>query len=544
MSEGRDPDVVVLGSGPNGLTAACLLAEAGLQVLVLEAQGDFGGAVRSGEVTLPGFRHDLCSGFYPLFPVGPIGRLPLERFGLEWLRFQRPFGGGTPHGLGVTLGPRVAASSELFGRSSPRDAVGFRELADWWEWGGQMLLDVLYNPLGSPGPLLQVARRLPRLNKLLEFARLVSASAQTVADDYFESDDARLWFVGSALHSDLAPESAGGGAFSLTFLGLGQKVGMPIPRGGADRITAALLGYLASLGGRAMAGQRAERLLVRQDRVVAVRTSSDEFAVRKAVLATVEPQQLFLRLVGEQHLPSSFVERVGRFRWGSGTIKLDVALSGLPQFKAEALRGTGVLHLGDSCEALSIGTNAINRGYLPARPLLVGGFHTLADTSRAPDGQHTFWVESHVPYEIRGDAAGEIQSADWQAVKELFADRMLDELERFAPGAKGLVLARHVQSPVDLEAQNPNIVRGDIAGGSFDISQQLVFRPLPGWFRYRTPIKGLYLSGAATHPGGGVNGAAGANAARVLLGDLRLSGLTAGAASAGDRLKDWLAKIR
>jgi phytoene dehydrogenase-like protein len=255
---------------------------------------------------------------------------------------------------------------------------------------------------------------------------------------------------------------------------------------------------------------------------VAVRTATDEFRARRAVLATIEPQQLFLDLVGEGHLPSDFVRLVRRFRRGLGTYTLVCALAGLPRFTAEALENTGVFHLAESVETMSGAVNQAERGLLPAHPLIIGGIHTLADPSRAPAGQHTLWMETHVPHRIQGDAAGSIAATDWAAAREPFADRLLAELERYAPGVSALVLGRYAQSPDDLEAANSNLVGGDISGGSYVLDQQVIFRPLPGWFQYRTPLKGLYMSGASTHPGGGVQGGPGANAARVLLTDLRL----------------------
>jgi phytoene dehydrogenase-like protein len=276
--------------------------------------------------------------------------------------------------------------------------------------------------------------------------------------------------------------------------------------------------------------------VVRGGRAVAVRTATDEFAARRAVLATVEPQRLFLDLVGAGHLPADFVRLVRRFRRGMGTFKLDCALSGRPVFRAPGLRDTGVFHLAESVETMSGNVNQAERGLLPAHPLIIGGIHTLADPTRAPVGQHTLWIETHVPHRIQGDGAGTIAATTWAAAREPFADRLLAELDRYAPGASALVLARHAQSPADLQAANSNLVGGDITGGSFILDQQAIFRPLPGWFQYRTPVHGLYVSGAATHPGGGVHGAAGANAARVLLDDLRVQRATEAVADGLDTL--------
>lgn len=519
-----DPvDVAVLGAGPNGLTAAAILARAGLRVTVLEAQREIGGAVRTAERTLPGYRHDLFSGFYPLAPVGPIGSLPLDRYGLEWCSFDRPYGGATPEGTGFAIERTPERTRGALARSSPHDAPGWDELWAAWQHAGRAILEPLFRPLGDIAPLLTLAVRLGSRRAFLGLLRLALAPARTLAETLFASDDARVWLAGNALHADLSPHDAGGGLLSLVLAGLAQEVGMPVPRGGAAALPAALRACLEDHGGRVRTASRVERVIVRGGRAVAVATTAGEIPVRHAILATIEPQQLFLRLVEEGALPSGFVRAVRRFEWGTGTFKLDCALSALPTFRAERINGVGVVHLGESIRALAAAAEEARDGLLPAHPFLIVGFHTIADPTRAPAGGHTLWVETHVPGRIMGDAAGAIRARDWTSAREPFADRILEELERYAPGIRGLVIGRLAQSPEDLFAANANLVGGDNAGGSFALHQQALLRPVPGWFRHRTPVRGLYLGGASTHPGAGVHGAAGANAARVLLGDLGMA---------------------
>jgi phytoene dehydrogenase-like protein len=304
-------------------------------------------------------------------------------------------------------------------------------------------------------------------------------------------------------------------------MGLAQQVGMPIPAGGAQSISDALVRMIDSLGGQVLTSRPVTEIVVRTGRAHAVRAGDLEVRARRGVLATVPPTKIFGKLIDPALLPSGFLQAVRRFRWGTGVFKLDLALRGLPAFTAPELNGAGVLHLGRSTAELDIATRQIAQNILPHAPPLIAGVHSLADPTRAPEGCHTLWVETHAPALPEADACGELTDRDWSALREPYAERLLDELEMFAPDIRSMVLDYHAQSPRDLEAANANLVGGDIAGGSFTIDQQLIFRPVPGWFRHAMPIKGLYLGGASAHPGGGVHGAAGANAARVLLQDLK-----------------------
>jgi phytoene dehydrogenase-like protein len=528
--------VIVIGSGPNGLVAACLIARAGLRVLVLEANDTIGGGVRTAEVTLPGFRHDLCSAFHPLALVGPISDLPLTEHGLAWCHAERPYGGATPDGPGVAIERSLDRSAALFERAAPGDGRGWRELFGWWEWGGAAFQSLFFNPLGDPRPVMRAAPLLAHPQRALQLGQFMAGSARAMVERTFTSEDARVWLNGTVAHADLSPDDAGGGAFGLMLSGLAQQVGMPIPRGGAQAIADALVRLLHSHGGAVVTGERARKIIVRGGRAVGVRTDTTTYAARRAVLATVQPQALFLDLIGDGLLPSDFVRLVRRFRWGTGVFTLHCALSRVPTFRAEALRGTLSFHLGRSVDEIAAGVTAARNGALPKHPLLIAGVHTLVDPSRAPDGKHTFWAMTHVPSRVQGDEAGAIAERDWPAARGPFQERLLDEIEAYAPGFRDSVLAAEGRTPVDLEAENANLVGGDIGTGSYTLDQQLVFRPVPGWFRYKTPLSGLYMAGAATHPGGGVHGAPGANAARVLLADLRLRALADGLRPVGQDL--------
>jgi phytoene dehydrogenase-like protein len=538
-AENADADVVVIGAGPNGLTAAALLARAGLRVLVLEGNDAIGGAARTAEVTLPGFRHDPFSAFFPLARAGPLRDLPLEEHGLRWHHWPKPYGGAVLDSPGFAQRLDLAATIAALDRAHPGDGAGWRELYGLWRRGGGAFQSLLFNPLGHPAPLFKALPLLASPTDLFRFAQATAGSARALADRFLQGKDARVWLMGSVAHSDLTPDDAAGGGFGLLLCALSQKAGMPIPEGGAQAIPEALARLLAHHGGRILTGHPATRIVVRDGRAVAVRTPRGEFAARRAVLATTQPKALFLDLVGEGHLPQRFVRLVHGYRWGSGTFQINCALSALPRFRAHEIDGTLVVHLARSEDELTRATVAPRRGALPAHPLLIAGFHTLADPTRAPAGRHTLWAMTHVPTRIRSDDAGAIGARTWAEAKQAFTERLLDEIETFAPGFRSSILGVHAQSPEDLEAANPNLVGGDIGTGTYTLDQQVVFRPFPGYFRHKTPIAGLYVSGAATHPGGGVHGAAGANAARVLLADLRLRPLGRALATARRRLPHW-----
>jgi phytoene dehydrogenase-like protein len=526
-------DAVVVGAGPNGLVAAITLARDGKRVLLVEANEAVGGGARSAELTLPGFVHDLGSAIHPLGVGSPALRgLPLAEHGLDWIHPDAPLAHPLDDGTAVMLERSVAATAEGLGT----DGAAYRRLM------GPIVHDWPRLVPGILAPLrLRSARHPIAMARFGIFALL---PACLLATAWFRGERARALFAGLAAHAILPLEAPATSAAGLVLGALGHAVGWPLPRGGAQAIADALTSLLVASGGQVIAGERARRIVVRDGRAVAVRTASGEYPARRAILATVQPQALFLDLVGEGQLPGDFVKLVRRFRWGTGVFVLHCALDRLPTFTAGALRGTLAFHLGRGIDTLAEGITAARNGVLPSRPLLIAGIHTLVDPSRAPEGKHTLWAMTHVPSRIRADQAGAVTAREWQQATAPFVERLLDEMECYAPGFRDSVLAAVGKSPADLEAENANLVGGDIGSGSYTLDQQVVFRPLPGWFRYKTPLSGLYMSGAATHPGGGVHGAAGANAARVLLADLRLRKLTDGLGGAGRTLVEKGRRLR
>jgi phytoene dehydrogenase-like protein len=516
-------DAVVIGAGPNGLVAANLLADAGWDVVVLEANDEPGGAVRSGELLEPGFVQDLCSAFYPLAAASPaFRRLELERHGLEWCRgplvLAHPSSDGTCVSLSRDL-DETAASLDSF---APGDGDAWRSLFALWERTGPLLLDAMVRPLP---PLVPAARLLLGLGPagLADFSRLALLPVRRLAEERFGGAGAARLLAGNALHADVAPESSLGGFFGWLLCSLGQDVGYPFPRGGAGRLTEALVRRLESRGGRVVTRARVERVLVRRGAAVGVRAADGtEVGARRAVLADVDAPSLYLELVGEEHLPARVVAAIRRFDWDLGTVKLDWTLDGPVPWSAEDARRAPVVHVVDGVDELTVWAGELARGLVPERPFLVFGQYAVGDPTRAPEGKDTAWAYTHVPRRMEWDGAA----------LERFADRIEAQVERLAPGFRGLVRRRSALGPGDLERLDSNLSGGALNGGTAQLHQQLVFRPVPGLGRPETPVRRLYLASASAHPGGGVHGAPGAIAARAALSARRGRTVALGAAAA------------
>jgi phytoene dehydrogenase-like protein len=495
-------DAVVIGAGPNGLVAATALARHGWKVLVLEAQPRPGGAAYSAALTLPGYLHDVGAAFFPFADYSPAFRyLNLAGAGLTWANAPRESCHPAPDGSCVTISRDVEQSALSFGADGP----AWRRLALWQKAMGERLPGALLAPL----PGLGAAWRLgPR--HLLRLAWAGLGSTAGFACRHFRTKAGRRVFPGLALHVDLGPDDPAGAGLGLALGLLAADSGFRIPLGGARAITEALLVRLRQAGGEVRLGQRVERIVVRQGRAVAVGTREEEIAVRRAILADVGPPALFGKLLADAGSVRWLRPRMARFRYGWGTFKMDWALSGPVPWTCPEARVSAVVHAGDSLADLRAFTRQVRAGELPRNPYLVIGQQSLVDPGRAPAGGHTLWAYSRVPPTLPGG---------WARQREAFADRVEVRIEGLAPGFRGLIRGRHIAAPPDLEAMDENLVGGDLGGGSAQLDQQLFLRPFFPYFRYRMPVRGLYLASASTHPGAGVHGACGFNAARQALRD-------------------------
>ena len=514
------PDAIVIGAGPNGLVAGNHLADAGWDVLVLEANDEVGGAVRSGELVEPGFTSDLFSAFYPLAVASPAIRpLRLEEHGLRWCRSALACAHPTPGGGHAAIATddvdATAATCEAYAAG---DGDAWRELYGRWTDSGDRLLDALLTPFP---PVRAAARLAARLGPsgVLPFLRFGVLPVRRLGEEEFGGDGGPLLLAGNALHADFLPESTGSALFGWLLASLAQQVGFPVPEGGAARLSGAMAQRLEARGGRIECGVRVERVIVRRGRAVAVQTSDGrELPAIRAVLADVAAPALFLELVGEEHLPAGLLAGLRRFQWDSGTVKVDWTLDGPIPWEADPVGEAGTVHVGADLDELSRYALSLAIGEIPERPFLVLGQYHAIDPTRAPEGKEVAWAYTHVPQRVRGDAGGEGLTGAWDERESgAFADRIETQVERFAPGFRDRIRARHVFDPPTLQGADPNLVGGAINGGTAQIHQQLVFRPASGLGRPETPIGGLYLASASAHPGGGVHGACGANAARAAL---------------------------
>ena len=517
MTTSEPADAIVIGAGPNGLTAANLLADAGWKVLVLEDQDRPGGAVKSAELTLPGFVHDLFSAFYPLAVASPHLRgLHLERYGLRWARSPLVVAHPLPDGRSVVLSQDLAATGASLDQFARGDGEAWAQLYQLWARVRGPLLDGLFHPLPPVRPGIELALALRR--DLTRFLRFLTLPVRRLVEEEFHGEGAGMLLSGIALHADLAPETPGSGIFGWLLASLGQQYGFPVPVGGAGQLSAALVRRLEARGGEVRCATQVVQVVIENGRAGGVVAADGRhYLARHGVLADVAAPELFGRLVGHQHLPERTVEDLKRFQLDNSTVKVDWALDGPIPWSAPEVGRAGTVHLAASLDHLTRVAADLATHTVPAHPYLVIGQMNAADPSRSPTGTTTAWAYTHVPQRTRADAGGELTGSWTDQETGTFADRMEQEIEAYAPGFRARIRARHLLSPPALEEMNRSLVGGALNGGTAQLYQQLIFRPAVGLARPATPIGGLFLASASAHPGGGVHGACGANAARAAL---------------------------
>jgi phytoene dehydrogenase-like protein len=468
----EDYDAVIVGSGPNGLAAAITLALSGCSVLVLEANATIGGGARSAELTLPGFTHDVCSAVHPLGAGSPFFKtLPLERFGLSWIQPEIPLAHPLDDGTAACLHRDVDLTADSLGS----DARAYRQLMkpltrNWERLANEFLQPMLHLP------------RHPFA--LARFGIPAICPAAFLAKVLFKQESARALFAGIAAHSFLPLEALVSSAFAFVLGIAGHTVGWPIPRNGSQSIANALADCLREFGGKLEINRRVE--------------SFEDLPRSRAFLLDISAWQ-FARLAGTR-LPLRYRKRLENFRHAPGIFKIDYALSSPIPWKAEVCKRAGTVHLGGTINEIARTERDVGNGKIPEHPFVLVAQQSLFDETRAPRGQHTLWAYCHVPFGCTAD----------------MSERIEEQIERFAPGFRDCILARHKINVVDLETRNPNLAGGDINGGAANLLQ-LIARPIFSNTPYRTPLPGTYLCSASTPPGGGVHGMCGHHAARAAL---------------------------
>jgi phytoene dehydrogenase-like protein len=523
MTLPREVDAVVIGAGPNGLVAANHLADAGWETLLLEAQPEVGGAVRSDRELHPDFVNDTFSAFYPLgFASRVIKGLQLAEYGLRWRHAPAVLGHPLPDGSWVMLHRDADITAGLLDAEHPGDGAAWRVLVDQWQQIGPSLVDALVTPFPPLRPGLRAMIKLPRVGGLSFAHQMLSPAAVAFAQE-FGGKAFRLLLAGNALHADIPLDAPGSGFLGLLLIMLGQTIGYPVPEGGAGQLSEALRKRFLAHGGAVVCNAEVTKITVVHGEAVGVQAHDQLVRVRRAVLADVHAEHLYGRLVTFDELPPRVRVKMARFRRDPATFKVDYALSAQTPWRIPPPYAPGTVHIGDSVEELIMTVAQLGAGSIPDRPFLLMGQMTTADPTRSPEGTESMWAYTHVPQRVRNDAGGNL-TGSWDAEEaERFADRMQDRIEEHAPGFSQRIIARRILTPLDLERRDASLVGGSLNGGTASLDQQLIFRPIPGLGRAGTPIRGLYLASASAHPGGAVHGACGMNAARAALARARLT---------------------
>lgn len=508
-------DAIVVGSGINGLASALHLAQQGWKVLVVEQNAKPGGAVKTAECTLPGFHHDMFAMNLSMFASSPFyvqhGKL-LESHGAELLPVRQTFASAFPDGTWLGVDQDIDCTTARIAALSTKDARQWRALSDDFQKNAPYLFRIL----SAEMPSLNAVKALysawrQRGNGWLRYAcELALQTPREWLDGHFENDKLKTTMAAWGMHLDFSPDTTGGAMFPYLESMASQSAGMVLGKGGVGTIIDAMMSVIKACHGEVLLGTRVREIEVHNGRALGVVLDDGrKLHAKRAVIANLAPKTLLSCLpeAGKALFPS----RLEKFRHGPGTMMIHLAVDALPRWTAgPELGGFAYVHLAPSMAGMTTAYAQASDGLLPAEPVVVVGQPTAFDPDRAPKGKHVLWIQVRVvPGEILGDAKGILNEREWDLVKDAFADRVLDIVEKYAPSFKSSILARHVLSPIDLERENPNLVGGDNVGGSHHPLQNFFMRPAWGMSRYRTPVRSLYLVGASTWPGGGTGAGSG-----------------------------------
>jgi phytoene dehydrogenase-like protein len=522
-----DHDAVIIGSGINSLACAALLARAGWDVCVLERSAHLGGAIQTAELTEPGYRHDVFSAWHPLW-VGGAAHAELAddlgARGLEYLNTEHPTATLYPDGEAAFLLRTVDGNAAELDRHAQGDGDAWRRALDDFLPNADLAFAVLGTELWSRDGLalgLKAYRRLGRRG-LVAFTGNVLSSSRDWLTGTFDSERAHGLLAPWVLHTGLGPDAAASGFMTQVIAVAIQEGGMPIPRGGGDRLVEALVRLIRDHGGVCEVDRHVERIVVRDAEATGVRLADGaDVTAARAVIANVTPTQLYARLLAGAVTPH-VAERARRFRYGRSEMQIHFALSEPARWDGdERLGQTAIVHLTPGLDGVSRAVNEAERGLLPAEATVVVGQPLTMDGSRAPDGAGLLWIQlQELPWQVKGDAAGEIDVGygNWtEELSERYADRIQARIAEHVPNLESVLRKRVVLSPADLEAANINLVHGDPYSGALALDQNLLWRPFPANPGHGTPVRRLWHIGASTHPGPGLGAGSGTLVAKRLL---------------------------
>ena len=521
-------DAIVIGSGVNSLACAALLARAGWGVAVLEREDELGGAIRTAELTEPGYLHDVLSAWHPLW-VGGAAHAELgddlARHGLEYLNTDLPTATAYPDGEAAFLLRTAEANAAELDRHAPGDGAAWTRMLETFFPTADLAFGVLGTELWSRAGLGLGARLYRRLGRrgAAEFVGERVVSSRDWLTGTFQSERAHGLLAPWVLHTGLGPDAAASGFMTQVIAVAVQEGGMPIPRGGGARLVDALVALIREHGGLVEAGRDVERVLVEDGSAVGVALAEGEtIRAERAVIANVTPTQLYGRLLSDGAVPDAVAERGRRFRYGRADMQIHFALSEPPRWEGdERLAKTAIVHLTPGLDGVSRAVNEADRGLLPAEATVVVGQPLTMDPSRAPDGAGLLWIQlQELPWHVKGDAAGELDVGDgsWtESLRERYADRIQARIARHITNLDSALRTRVVLSPADLQAANVNLQHGDPYSGSLALDQNFLWRPFPASPGHATAVDRLWHIGASTHPGPGLGAGSGTLVAKQLL---------------------------
>lgn len=518
-------DAIVIGAGHNGLISALRLADKGWKVLVAEQANQPGGAAKSGEVTESGFIHDLYAMNIGLFLSSEFFQTygeEMQQYGFEPVTNDQPYASVFPDGTGVGAFQDKNQMFQSIREHSNTDAQAWNDMVAYFDQTAPYFMPMMQMELPSVKAGRKVFKIFQKLKKenALELGSHILKTPREFVNYWFENDKTKALVVPWGFHLDMAPDVSNGAVFPFLESVQNHRNGMVFSKGGVQVMIDSIVKMIESRGGEVITGKNVEQVQVKKGKARGiVLESGEKIRAKKAVIGNVTPTQFANRLLDTEHLPESYLKGANHYQYGPGTMMIHLSLDASLDWEAgDEYQQFAYIHIGPYVEDMARSyTQALN-GELPDSPLLVVGQPDTIDSTRSPEGKSTLWIQVRaLPSVPKSDALNEIKPAGWEIIKEAYADRVMEKLEQYAPNLKDVLRQRTVFSPADLENANPNLAGGDSVSGSHHLFQNYLFRPMPGYSRYNTPIKKLHAVGASTWPGGGLNATSGWLLANKLL---------------------------